>query len=1698
MHSDSNSSKEINGEFVKELFDSTLFRSCYSQAFSATDNAFSSTKNRVEFLVSLKSASSWPKWPRDQHRDSVQDLKLNKKDLQKNRNSTKTDVRSTLELSSIKEVTPKSSLSIAIYREFDYFLNKVVNCSPDLPLIDNILLLLAFCLPAVFTSDSVCEPDLCHNLAVQKEKTLLLFYKTLKRHSEIYISVVSRLLQDFPEFLSLNHVLSAGLQMDSSTLLSALSQQLCSKNLKLIQMTFECEPHQIAADFYGLAQFLPELMDLVQAEECTDCDAVVSIFKATLNFVQFQCSSDAVEDFLLSFCQDAIINFQLVKVYSSPACQIEIFGVFFDVLSKLNPEIAFKTITDSVAEEKYSLLDASTFAAVSQNCARCSFSIDFLNESISEQIELILTRFKEAVDVASMQACFLSNFLSAFSQEVFNRHEAELLFKKITQNLFMIENSFLAENLVNLLLAICKNSEISPIFLEEHLFSSFFNPDKMSLVPSKTFSALQKSISQSPAVLKNVILFYFQLIQQTITGALPNIAQCRKALLPITNLFCLVLGPDVNSKSFEKIETNEFSKIWFVALNICFDKFELHADFVCFMAKLACISPPSIASTNISLFSQQTLKEKFEKFYDLKGLNLFLSKRCSQTFSSSAKDIDLAYCCLIASYCQESKLQQNDWLSFQNYLSCPFRSPFLSAALITSFARAFDLPHYCDESVEIIDLFVCLIKFATSRFEFEADLAFAVLDRVLLEKRACCVAQNKEFLLFFMTVLGKTEESSRTNWNETFDPFVNTTFSIDIIDNLQYRAKLFGNLKQLFLKFLNMQTSYFGIISQIYTILKGYDETVSPFVKKLVFDYVLAIQYKDRLFRDAYDDISFVIKALSASDKKIQSSNNDNQTANFGKESLLNCLVAGLHSSSVDFSVIVGFLNSSHFLESSDSTVWITQILSYLLSMRPEMFEWLIECVLNAFVMMRDGNRGLFEVAGGGYLFNERIPPGPSDVNVFKKSFSSKSLPVIVFFDFLESNIVRNRNKSRKIAALSLKLCEFFLHSAEKLCKSPSLRAALLRIGSFVYELNRTFRLSLVESIEHMIASFFDSEVVDFRFTDVKSWRAEKPYYLKMIQHIEDDFSSNIVRQLLIFFARHEVYRQSLWHFGSGPEVGTFEYTWDEKSSQKLTDLCFSKFAMPRLALSFVKRICCCASKVSFYEDIRMGLVMQANRFPISIRYPKLLLQMISSKLMSESLMRIAPDWGTLSPIELVNLICHADPLVSEYAIDRLKNHYSPESIFFYIPELVQMLRLDMSGRTRNLILDLAKNSQLFTHLILWNMKANLATDDAGEKPDTVLAPILNGIAAEIDAGMNTEDRKYYEKEFSFFEKITRISGLLKPFVKCTKAEKKTKIDEELAKIPVEDGVYLPSNPESTVLAIDYTSGKPLQSAAKAPFMATFLIKQKDIIEPFYQSAIFKVGDDCRQDVLALQMINMFKVIFDSVGLPLYLYPYRVVATAPGCGVIEVLPNSISRDIMGREHINDLYEYYLESFGSEETLAFQNARQRFICSLAAYSVVSYLLSFKDRHNGNVMFDAQGHIIHIDFGFILGICPGGINFEGDGFKLTSEMAQLLGASDKSEHFKRFEQLVVNGFMAVRPWMNEFLSLVELMSRSGLPCFKGEETLERFKRKFRPDLSDVDARKYMLTIISSSYEGLGVIRAKIYDVYQYKTNKIPFKN
>lgn len=140
------------------------------------------------------------------------------------------------------------------------------------------------------------------------------------------------------------------------------------------------------------------------------------------------------------------------------------------------------------------------------------------------------------------------------------------------------------------------------------------------------------------------------------------------------------------------------------------------------------------------------------------------------------------------------------------------------------------------------------------------------------------------------------------------------------------------------------------------------------------------------------------------------------------------------------------------------------------------------------------------------------------------------------------------------------------------------------------------------------------------------------------------------------------------------------------------------------------------------------------------------------------------------------------------------------------------------------------------------------------------------------------------------------------------------------------------------------------------------------------------------------------KEIFEHFGLGsiLYLRPYRIVSTGSSTGVVQVVSDSISLDALKKtKGFSNLKTYFEATYGaSAKTLA--RAKRNFMASLAAYSLFTYILLVKDRHNGNLLIDSEGHIIHIDFGFLLSIAPGGsFSVETAPFKLTEEMVDVLG-------------------------------------------------------------------------------------------------------
>lgn len=112
---------------------------------------------------------------------------------------------------------------------------------------------------------------------------------------------------------------------------------------------------------------------------------------------------------------------------------------------------------------------------------------------------------------------------------------------------------------------------------------------------------------------------------------------------------------------------------------------------------------------------------------------------------------------------------------------------------------------------------------------------------------------------------------------------------------------------------------------------------------------------------------------------------------------------------------------------------------------------------------------------------------------------------------------------------------------------------------------------------------------------------------------------------------------------------------------------------------------------------------------------------------------------------------------------------------------------------------------------------------------------------------------------------------------------------------------------------------------------------------------LVKANDDVRQEQFAMQLISQIQQILKLKKLKLWLRSYEILATGPDCGLIEFVSDTKSLDEIHRSH-GTLVDYFEAKFGRKNSKAYQKAQKNFMNSLAAYSLVCYILQIKDRHN----------------------------------------------------------------------------------------------------------------------------------------------------
>ena len=187
------------------------------------------------------------------------------------------------------------------------------------------------------------------------------------------------------------------------------------------------------------------------------------------------------------------------------------------------------------------------------------------------------------------------------------------------------------------------------------------------------------------------------------------------------------------------------------------------------------------------------------------------------------------------------------------------------------------------------------------------------------------------------------------------------------------------------------------------------------------------------------------------------------------------------------------------------------------------------------------------------------------------------------------------------------------------------------------------------------------------------------------------------------------------------------------------------------------------------------------------------------------------------------------------------------------------------------------------------------------------------------------------------------------------------------------------------------------------------------------------------------------------------LRPYTIQSTSSQTGLVEAMTDAVSVDSVKRRMLKaakptSLEYYYRQRFdpaprsegggaaeggaSPEETgnASFEEAQWMCMYSVAAYSLVQYILALKarhrtctvtmslhvlhvaccmcmcmcmcmrltphslapqDRHNGNILVDSRGRMVHLGFSYVLGWAPGGMTFEKSAFKLTRDVVDVWG-------------------------------------------------------------------------------------------------------
>ncbi len=260
-------------------------------------------------------------------------------------------------------------------------------------------------------------------------------------------------------------------------------------------------------------------------------------------------------------------------------------------------------------------------------------------------------------------------------------------------------------------------------------------------------------------------------------------------------------------------------------------------------------------------------------------------------------------------------------------------------------------------------------------------------------------------------------------------------------------------------------------------------------------------------------------------------------------------------------------------------------------------------------------------------------------------------------------------------------------------------------------------------------------------------------------------------------------------------------------------------------------------------------------------------------------------------------------------------------------------------------------------------------------------------------------------------------------------------------------------------IAFNISNSPPVNEDDSAIEILTNKIQFKDsankpVIIPYNMDGeehkiLYKKGNLIK-DKTMINIIRLTEILVkQELRVDLNIVTYNVHTLDCKGGLIEMVKDSETLYFIKEKLNSTIMNFIMDNC---KDITANDIKIRYINSLAAYSVITYLFGIGDRHLDNIMLTKEGQLFHIDYDFILGRDP---LLTDPGIRVTEDMIQAVG-SENSNYYKKFQQLCTDIYNVLRRNMNIFIHMIML-----IPDIDKRDVFEQLNMRFMPSESEIKA-------------------------------------